>query len=140
MPLQDTIYDLHKSIGAVLLPLVVVRLVWRLTHPPAPLPADIAAVQQAAAHAVHWTLYLLLIAQPLIGWIATSAFPAPVPFFGLFELPRIWGENRVLSDQLFVVHRWMGIAIGVIAAMHIGAALQHHFLRRDRVLMRMISG
>ena len=42
-PLQDTIYDLHKSIGAVLLPLVVVRLVWRLTHPPAPLPPEAAA-------------------------------------------------------------------------------------------------
>jgi cytochrome b561 len=137
---QEPLYNLHKSLGAVLLPLVLLRLLWRSTHRPLPLPADISAGQQAAAHAVHWTLYALLLIQPLLGWIATSAYPAPVPVFGLFELPRIWGEDRSLSNQLFAVHRWVGVAIGVIAAGHIGAALHHHFVRRDRVLMRMITG
>jgi cytochrome b561 len=139
-PVQEPLYNLHKSIGAVLLPLVVVRLAYRLTHPPLPLPADIPALQQSAAHATHWTLYGLLIVQPVVGLVATSAYPAPVPIFGLFELPPVWPENRPLSDRLFALHRWMGIAIGVIAAMHISAALHHHFLRRDKVLMRMISG
>ena len=59
---QDTLYDLHRSIGAVLLPLVLGRLLWRLTHPAPPLPADIPAIQQFAAHATHWALYGLLIA------------------------------------------------------------------------------
>jgi cytochrome b561 len=139
-PLQQYLYNLHKSIGAVLLPLVLVRLIWRLTHPPQPLPSDIPAIQQFAAHANHWALYALLIAQPTIGIIATSAYPAPVPVFGLFELPRVWPEDRALSDRLFAVHRWMGIAIGVLALIHIGAALHHHFVRKDRVLMRMITG
>ena len=140
-PMQQPLYNLQESLGAVLLPLVVVRLIWRLANPPLPLPADIpAASQQAAAHTVHWTLYALLLVQPLLGWIATSAYPAPVPVFGLFELPRIWGEDRALSERLFAVHRWVGIALGVVALGHIGAALQHHFLRRDRILMRMISG
>jgi cytochrome b561 len=139
-PLQEPLYNLHKSIGAVILPLVVVRLLWRLTHPPLPLPADIPAAQRAAAHTVHWTLYALLSIQPLLGWIATSAYPAPLPVFGLFELPRIWSENRALSDQLFAIHRWVGIAIGVVAVGHIGAALHHHFVRQDRVLMRIITG
>ena len=89
-PWQTPLYNLHKSLGALILPLVVVRLIWRLTHPPAPLPADVPPIQQFAAHATHWTLYALLIAQPLIGWIATSAYPAPLPVFGLFELPKIW--------------------------------------------------
>ena len=65
---QDTLYHLHRSIGAVLLPLVLGRLIWRLTHPAPPLPADIPAIQQFAAHATHWALYALLIAQP-IGWL-----------------------------------------------------------------------
>ena len=139
-PLQTPLYNLHKSLGAVVLPLVVVRLIYRLTHPPLPLPADISASQQSAAHAVHWSLYALLIAQPVIGWIATSAYPAPLPIFGLFELPRIWPDDRALSERLFGVHRWVGIAIGVIAVGHIGMALQHHFVRKDRVLMRMVTG
>jgi cytochrome b561 len=139
-PVQEPLYNLHKSLGAVILPLVVVRLIWRLTHPPLPLPADIRALQQTAAHATHWTLYGLLIVQPVVGLVATSAYPAPLPMFGLFELPHVWPENRPLSEWLFMLHRWLGIAIGVVAAMHICAALHHHFLRRDRVLMRMVTG
>jgi cytochrome b561 len=139
-PVQEPLYNLHKSIGAVILPLVVVRLIWRLTHPPQPLPADIPALQQSAAHATHWTLYGLLIVQPVVGLVATSAYPAPLPMFGLFELPHVWPENRPLSERLFALHRWLGIAIGVVAAMHIAAALHHHFLRKDRVLMRMVTG
>jgi cytochrome b561 len=139
-PVQTPLYNLHKSIGAVLLPVIAVRLIYRWTHPPLPLPEDIPPLQQLAAHATHWALYGLLVAQPLVGWIATSAYPAPLPVFGLFELPHIWPENRPLSEQLFRLHRWMGIAIAAVAAMHISAALHHHFVRRDRVLMRMLTG
>src|SRR3954471_5407396 len=139
-PVQQPLYDLHKSIGALLLPLIIVRLVYRLVYPPLPLPADIPALQQFAAHATHWTLYGLLLVQPVVGMIATSAYPAPLPMFGLFELPHVWPENRPLSERLFALHRWMGIAIAAVAAIHIGAALQHHFVRRDRGLMRMLTG
>jgi cytochrome b561 len=63
-----------------------------------------------------------------------------VPIYGLFNLPSIWPENRALSEQLLAIHKIVGISIAVVAAMHIGAALFHHFVRKDRVLMRMISG
>jgi cytochrome b561 len=139
-PWQQPLYNLHKSFGAVILPLVIVRLLWRWTHPPLPLPDDIPPLQQFAAHTTHWALYALLIVQPVIGWIATSAYPAPLPVFGLFELPKIWGEDKAFAERLFVVHRWLGGAIAVVAAMHIGAALHHHFVRKDRVLMRMLTG
>jgi cytochrome b561 len=82
----------------------------------------------------------LILLQPIVGYIMTSAYPAPVPFFGLFNLPSIWPEDRALSDRLVVVHLYIGIAIAAVAAVHIGAALFHHFVRKDRVLMRMISG
>ena len=139
-PAQQFLYNLHKSIGATLLLLVVIRLVYRLTHPAPPLPSDIPAVQRFAALATHWALYVLLLIQPLVGYIMTSAYPAPVPFFGLFNLPAIWPEDRALSERLSVVHLYIGISIAVIAAMHISAALYHHFVRKDRVLMRMVSG
>jgi cytochrome b561 len=139
-PWQERLYDAHKSTGILLLVLIVLRLFYRLGHPPAPLPADVPALMQFVAHATHWVLYALLIIQPLVGWIATSAYPAPVPFYGLFELPAIWPEDRALSEWLYGVHRLMGIGIACVAAAHIGGALFHHFVRRDRVLMRMITG
>ncbi len=139
-PAQIFLYNLHKSIGATLIPIVLFRLFCRLKNPPPPLPSDIPAIQQFAASATHWALYGLILAQPIVGYIMTSAYPAPVPFFGLFNLPAIWPANRALSEQLSVVHLYLGIAIAVVAAVHIGAALFHHFVRKDRVLMRMIAG
>jgi cytochrome b561 len=139
-PLQDPLYDLHRSIGAVVIPLVILRLGYRLTHPPLPLPADVPLFQQAAAHATHWALYALLMVQPFVGWVATSAFPAPIMVFGLFQLPSIWPQDRALSDRLFVVHALIAATIAGLVAVHIGAAVYHQFVRRDRVLMRMISG
>ena len=139
-PLQDQLYDLHRSIGALIIPLILTRLVYRFTHPPAPLPDDIPAIQQFAANATHWALYALLIVQPFVGWIGTSAYRAPIVVFGLFELPPIWPEDRAFSDRVLFLHSLIGLAIARLLAAHIGAALQHHFVRKDRILWRMITG
>ena len=138
-PLQDRLYNLHRSTGALILPLAIIRLIYRLTHPPLPLP-DMPPLQKLAAESVHWGLYALIIVQPLIGWAATSAYRAPIVIYGLFELPPILAENRALSEQLFAVHRALGILMALMVLAHIGAALFHHFVRKDRVLMRMVSG
>ena len=139
-PLQDFLYNLHRSIGSVIIPLVIVRLGYRLTHPPLPLPDDIPPLQERAARATHWGLYTLLIVQPLLGWVATSAYGAPIIVFGLFQLPPIWPQDQPLSERLFPVHQLIGLAIACLAILHIGAALYHHFIRKDRVLLRMITG
>jgi cytochrome b561 len=139
-PLQDSLFDLHRSIGTVIIPVIIVRLAYRLTHPPLPLPDDIPPIQQFAAYATHWGLYALLIVQPFIGWVATSAYGAPIMVFGLFELPPIWPKDQPFSEPLFVAHQLTGVAIACLAAGHVGAALYHHFVRNDRVLMRMITG
>jgi cytochrome b561 len=137
---QDWLYNLHRSIGAALIPLVLVRVIYRITHPPLPLPEAIPPLQRLAAAGTHGALYALLLAQPVIGWIATSAYPAPIPVFGLFELPPLWGANRPLSDKLFSLHAAFGIAIAIVVALHVAAACHHHFVRKDRVLLRMITG
>ena len=137
---QDTLYHLHRSMGALLLPIALFRLYWRATHPAPPLPDDVPAIQALAAHATHWGLYALLVVQPIVGWVATSAYRAPVKFFWLFELPPIWAEDRAFSERMFTAHRFLGIVMAMMICAHIGGALFHHFIRRDRVLMRMVSG
>jgi cytochrome b561 len=137
---QDTLYHLHRSIGVLLLPIVVIRLIYRLRNPAPPLPADIPWIQQLAAHMTHWGLYTLLIVQPVVGWIATSAYRAPILFFWLFEVPPIWPVDQAFSERMFAVHRLIGIAIVLLVCAHVGAALFHHFIRKDRILMRMVSG
>jgi cytochrome b561 len=138
-PTKDFLYHLHRSVGLVVLVVVLVRLVYRLTHPVPPLPADFPDILKLAARANHWAFYVLLIIQPLIGWIATSAYRAPIRFFWLFEVPPIWPENRALSEQLFAVHAVIGVTLAVLIAIHVAAALYHHFIRRDEVLLRMVG-
>ncbi len=137
---QDTLYHLHRSIGAVLLPLVLARLLYRLSHPPPPLPAGISPSQRRIAHATHWALYGLLLLQAMVGWIATSAYRAPILVFWLLELPPIWTIDRPLSESLFAVHRAMGFALLILIVLHIGAALFHHVVLKDNVLRRMVRG
>jgi len=139
-PLQDQLYDLHRSLGVLLIPIVLLRLLHRGTRAPAPLPDHISGLQQLAAQTTHSLLYALLLVQPFIGWIATSAYRAEIPVFGLFELPPIWPEQRAFSDRMFLVHAVIGFAIAALVAAHVAAALHHHFVRKDRVLMRMITG
>jgi cytochrome b561 len=137
---QDTLYHLHRSIGALLLPIVLIRLLYRLRHPAPPLPVDIPAIQRLAAQVTHWALYATLIVQPIVGWIATSAYRAPILVFWLFELRPIWPVDQPFSEKVFLAHRVLGIAMALLLCAHIGAALMHHFIRKDRVLMRMVSG
>jgi cytochrome b561 len=139
-PWQDWLYNLHRSIGSVVIPVILIRLAYRVTHRPLALAEEVPAWQRHAAHATHWTLYTLLVIQPLLGWAASNAYPAPVIVFGLFDLPTIIGANRALSDQLVVAHRWVALAIASLVAAHIAAALYHHYVRRDGVLLRMTNG
>ena len=138
--LQDLLSGLHQSLGVVLIPVVLVRLGYRLMNPPLPLPEEIAALQRFAAHATHLGLYVLLIVQPLIGLIAASAAGMPAIVLGPFALPPVVSEDPVLAEKLFVLHGLAGMSLAGLLAAHIGAALYHHLVRKDRVLMRMITG
>lgn len=137
-PFQDGLYNFHKSLGIVILVLMLLRLINRLTIG-APMPEPgLARWQRAASSAVHGLLYVLLIVQPIVGYWANSAFGAATPVFGLFEIPPIGTTDQAFSDRLFALHRWTGIAIALLVATHIGAALQHYFIFKDGVLQRML--
>ncbi|KZM49976.1 cytochrome b [Labrenzia sp. OB1] len=137
-PLQNQLFDFHRSVGVVLMILTVIRLAYRLTHPPAPLPAEIPPIQQLAAKATHVFLYLFLLVNPFIGWVATSAYGASISVFGVFTMPAIVAKDRALSEQLFAVHEVLGLLFTAAVLMHIAAALYHGIIRRDGVFSRMV--
>lgn len=136
--LQNILYTVHRSLGVLVLFLMLIRLVYRLMHGAPPHEPTLTAMQRMVSHAVHMALYVLLIAQPIIGWVATSAYGAKISFFGLFTLPDLVAKDQALSEPLFAVHMWMGLLIAALAAMHIAAALFHHFILKDGVLRRMM--
>jgi cytochrome b561 len=139
-PAQDTLYNFHKSIGVLILMLMTLRLINRLVvGAPVPDP-DIAPWQRTVSAVVHTSFYVLLLAMPVVGHIANSAYGAPTPFFGLFNVPAAVGKNEALATQLFTVHRWVGWLLILLVLTHVSAALYHHFIRRDGVLQRMLPG
>lgn len=136
-PLQDWLFFLHEAFGFTVFVLVLVRLAYRITHTPPPLPPSVPRWQQMAAGAVHTALYVLLIAQPIVGWLGANAFGATVSIFGLFDLPMLLAKNEPLAKSILTVHDFVGFAIAGLLVIHIGAALTHGLVQKDGVLQRM---
>lgn len=135
---QNTLYTLHRSLGVLVLGLMIPRLGYRLiVGAPGPEPT-ITTAQRIVSHVVHNLLYLLLIVQAGLGWYATSVYGATISFFGLFNLPALAAKDEPFSKQLFAVHEVIGLTIAALLIMHIGGALFHYFIRRDGVLQRML--
>lgn len=127
----------HKSVGITILGLAAVRLAWRAFNHPPPLP-PMPRWQAAGARVNHWTLYALLFAMPVTGWMMSSASNYPVSWFGLAQLPDIVGPDPLLKQRLVTIHHWLGIVLISLAILHVLAALKHQFIDRNGLLLRML--
>ncbi len=137
-PQKLQLYAWHKWAGVTVFLLVLVRLAWRVTHRPPPLPEHMPRVMQLAAHAGHVLLYALMIAIPLSGWLMSSAKGFQTVWFGVLPIPDLLDKNRELGDLLQTVHLSLNLFFVVVLIGHMGAALKHHFIDRDDVLTRML--
>ncbi len=135
--LTNALYGTHKLAGVVILILVVLRLTYRTTQGAPPDEPTIEPWQRVISHLSHWALYGLLIAAPIAGYIGISLFPA-LDIFGFFSLPGVVAPDKEASKTAFAVHGWLVIVLGVLIAVHVGAALYHYLIRKDDVLGRMI--
>ena len=137
-PTKLDLFVWHKSIGMVVLALVVLRLVWRLATPAPPLPAAMPAWQRAAARTSHVLLYIVMLGMPLTGWVINSASGVPFKIFWRIPLPSITAADKHVADIASLVHFSLGVLLALLLLVHIGAALRHHFIQRDNVLIRML--
>lgn len=138
----------HKSWGSVIFVLALLRLGWRLANRASPsLPAGTPSWQARAARVSHAALYILILALPLSGWIAAAASPTQDLLgienmvFGAIALPDPWIPGvKSVADAAARVHLAAAILLAALLAVHVAAALKHHFLDRDDVLARMTLG
>ncbi len=137
---EDAINAWHFSIGSTILVLTLLRLAWRLTHPPPPPPADLPPGLQVLSRATHWLFYAVLIVLPLVGWTAASAYGATVYLFGLIPLPALVAKNKPLAETIGGVHATVALALLALIALHIAGALYHALVKRDGVIQRMLPG
>ena len=130
----------HKSIGMTILGLAALRLLWRWVNPTPPLPPNLKPHERWLAHFTHVSLYGLLFAMPLTGWIMSSARGFPVSWFNLVQLPNLVSRNLALYHLLVRVHVALAITLALALALHVAAALKHHFVLHDDTLRRMVPG
>jgi cytochrome b561 len=134
---QKLAMALHFSLGMLVFTLVWLRLLLRLLGTTPPIVPALTVWRERLVRLGHLVLYLLMVAMPLLGWAARSAFGKPVPFFGV-ELPALVGADEALGHSLLEVHEWIGTLGYSLIAGHAALALFHHYVVRDNTLRRML--
>jgi cytochrome b561 len=135
-PEQSRMLVFHRSLGITIFAVVVVRLAWRSTHPPPPLPSNTPRVMELISQLTHWLLYALLLLMPVTGYVQ-SADDKPVSYLGLFNLPEL-PKDKALGDVGKVLHLLGQWVVYTLVGLHVGATVWHVAIRRDGLLNRMI--
>lgn len=133
--LRQWLLEGHRHVGLLILALAVGRIGLRLRLGRLPSPSG-SRVALLAAALTHAAIYVALLALPLIGWALSDAEGKPVHLFGL-TLPALVTDDDDLADQLLVWHQDVAWALLGLLALHVAAALWHHFIKRDGLLRSM---
>ena len=144
---QFNVFQLHKSVGITILVLSVLRLVWRLLHPPPPATLHLKPWEKIAAASVHWAFYVIMIGMPLSGWIVVSTSKLNIPTVLYRAIP--WphfpfvhdlspGEKAAVNGASGTSHQIFAWTALILLGLHVGAVIKHHVLDRDAVLGRML--
>lgn len=137
-PQKLKVYSWHKWAGVTVFVLLLVRVSWRIAHHPPALPWQMGRLQQVAAHLGHLALYALMIALPITGWLMSSAKGFQTVWFGVLPIPDFLGKDKELGELLEEVHESLSWVLIVLLAVHVVAALKHHFIDKDDILTRML--
>jgi len=140
------LYQLHKSIGFVVLALGLLRIVWRIANPAPRLVEGMAPLEKLAAHLGHIGLYALIFALPITGWFMVSASPWGIPtiLFNTWPVPHlpvpsVLGSAEQAEGFFKLLHEYGAYLLIALIVVHAAAALKHHFIARDDTLKRMTS-
>ena len=139
-PTKLDLYVWHKSTGVLILVLMLVRIAWRFANVAPSLPTDMPPIERLAARWSHWLLYLVLIVLPITGWVINSAANVPFRIFWVVPLPALVAPDKAMADDFARVHLGLFVVLSLLLVAHVGAALRHHFLKHNTVLVRMLPG
>lgn len=137
-PWYTTAPELHIGFGILFGGLIAIRLAWRLLTPRPGFEASLHRWERAAALTAHWLMYAAMAVVLASGYLITTADGSPVDVLGWFELPPVQLGVERQQDQAGWVHYYAAWLLVLMAAGHSLAALKHHFVDRDRTLIKML--
>ncbi|NUT00788.1 MAG: cytochrome b [Sphingomonas sp.] len=138
-PARDEIFIWHKSVGVVILLAALARLSYRVKNPPPPFPPELPTWERVAAVWNHRLFYALLIAMPIVGFIAVSGFAngPTTPLIGGIQVPVIPGISKGIGELAGEVHELAAFLLVALILLHVAAALKHQFVDKWRGSARM---
>jgi len=128
----------HLSIGAAILFVILLRLIWRLLFPVA-LAVGMPRWESMLAYATHLILYALVLIMTLLGWAAANARGWDVKLFGAITLPALAPSGSSWGHEAGDIHNILVYVLLGFIVLHVAGALYHYFVLRDRVLQRMLT-
>jgi cytochrome b561 len=135
---QDDYYNWHKSIGLVLLALVVLRIAWRKLTPLPDWAPTLTPAERAISQWNETLLYVCMFLMPVSGYLFVMAGDFGVRLFGRYDLPNPIGKTEWLATTAEVTHIVTSYAIVVVVGSHVGLVLKRHIFERDGLLYRML--
>jgi len=136
---RDLAELVHVSAGELIAVLLIVRLIWRFVDPlPPSEQTPLGRVGDWAAKTVHVALYALLAAVVALGVTTQFADGDALSLFGIFDIASPWTKNKAFAHDMKEIHETLANGLIVLAAIHAGSALVHHFVFRDSTLLRML--
>jgi len=135
--LQDRLFVIHKGLGPLVFLVVLARLVWRLRHPPPPLPAEVPPAQARASRLMHAALYAFLLLQAASGYVRVTTGGFPIEALQAIGIPPLLPKAKAVAEVASTIH---AVSVSILIALivgHVAAALHHRFVRHDGVLARM---
>jgi cytochrome b561 len=147
-PVRDAVLEVHKSIGLLLLGLVIVRIVWLGISPRPSKPSDLKRWEMVLSGFVQTSLYALMLAMPLTGILLSQSAGRSIDFFGIFTLPQLLPVDTAVppTQRLGVIagaifHKnVLELMLYLLLALHVAGFAKHHFMERKPHLLRRIWG
>lgn len=129
--------SLHKTLGLIVLALIVARLATRALNPPPPMPGRLAEWERVLAQASHWLLYLTFLVMPISGYLLSSAGDRPISVLGLVDIPKLPVARAIgaTAKSIHLLGQW---AVYALVLLHVAATVWHLAVRRDAILDRML--
>lgn len=129
----------HKSFGLLVTVLLFARIMWRISNPQVEALSTHKAWEIRLSSIIKWLMYLLMILACISGYMISTAEDAGIEFFKLFEVPAIVANGESQAQLAGAIHEYSTLVLIILASLHLLAALKHHFIDKDKTLLRIIS-
>lgn len=133
----DAARKLHETLGLAVFVLTAARLLWRLVDV-RPDPPAVARWMGIAASSVQGLLYVLLVAVPLTAVAGAWLEGHPLTLIAGVRIAPMLSARQAAGESVAELHGLLGDALVWLAGLHALAALFHHYVLKDGVLLSML--